>query len=237
MTEVNGASDWYAYEVRTPAHRFLNIVKWFSEKELCCEFTARDSFPAALLTGLLSFTDENVSELSCEKRITKLSQISRESSFTAVAYINCESHNAFKSEVPLLHPRTLVAFPVHDCEFSGDESAEQIQCMRSDFVATINWNREPAPKILMRYDNRKTRSKSIGKKLKLAGLATVMNEITNLQDAPESFIEIANYKHQQCLIVSKGSTNHISIVDLELSLPDTVNFVNRFIRYGINGPE
>jgi hypothetical protein len=235
LFRLDGVQEWYAYQDATPSHRFMTALKWFPTKELCCEFSIRDDYPDDLLIKLTRFTDTQVDSLSCEKQITKISNSQQGIHFTTVVYINHECHNSFKYQIPSLQPKTLVAFPSFDCEFSGDETPVQISCMRGDFVSTVDWNRKPVPKVLMRYANHRTKSKSTRKKLGLTRMEILINEIKNLKESPESFVELENFRHQKCLIMSKGETNHLSFGDLELSTNDTVNFATRFIYEGMKG--
>jgi len=59
--------------------------------------------------------------------------------------------------------------------FSGGETVEEIEVLRRYSVTTLDWKRKTSPKVLMRYENPKTQSKS-GKDLKLTNYSTLLHE-------------------------------------------------------------
>ena len=232
LTDLEGGCNWKMYRVRTPAHRFTHFLKWFPDENLCVQFSVRDNFSALMPLNLAQFTDAHLSELSCKKKIAKIEAEGTLGPFSAVVYIAPECHSAFKVQIPRLYEQTLVGFPVFDCEFSGDESVEEIICIRRDFLASVDWRRDPVPKILMRYKNHKTKSNSVGGAFGLASLEVLVNEVLNLEGAVDSTVEVINYLHQKCSILSHGDVNFVSGANRELSPSDSIGFVKKFVLNG-----
>ncbi len=109
--------------------------------------------------------------------------------------------------------------------------------MRKEFVSTLDWNRQISPKILMRYDNSKTRAKSIGSKRGLANQTTLFRELQNLIGAEGSFVEVENYQGQLCLITTENE--HFKIVTEDSTKNKTIEradigeFIRNFLIEGL----
>jgi hypothetical protein len=75
--------------------------------------------------------------------------------------------------------------------------------MRRELVPTLNWEREVTPKILLRFDNPKTRG-GTGNSEVHAKYGTLVREIDNLQGVSNGFIEIINYRGSVREVLAAG---------------------------------
>ncbi|MFJ1259153.1 hypothetical protein, partial [Cupriavidus sp. CuC1] len=67
-------------------------------------------------------------------------------------------HEYFKGRLDNKREHLVCCFPIHTCEFSGNESAHEFATLRREIVRPASWQRAIAPKIVMRFENPKTGS-------------------------------------------------------------------------------
>jgi hypothetical protein len=125
-----------------------------------------------------------------------------ETQMNAAIFLGPAYHASFKANTPHIHSKTTISFPIYNCEFMGNESANEVMLMRRDFVSTVDWNRKPYPKIYLRFDNPKTKGGTIGTKLGLAKLDTVEREVQDLSGVKAGFIDVLNFRNIFARIVS-----------------------------------
>lgn len=139
---------------------------------------------------LASAAAENVSVSS---RLKKYPLRTAKYGFTSMLFADSSYHAYFKGRLDEKRSNLVLVVPIYDCEFTGDESPDEFAMMRRDLVPTLNWEREVAPKILVRFDNPKTRGGTGDSKV-LVKYGTLTREIDNLQGVNNGFIEIINYQ-------------------------------------------
>ncbi|WP_452229000.1 hypothetical protein [Lacinutrix sp. MEBiC02404] len=96
------------------------------------------------------------------------------------------------------------AFPIYECEFSGNESGNELSFLRRNMITTINWRRKPSPIVKMKFKNLSTGVKSTGNKFNYFSKSDFFNEIKSLRKTG-SFIEVKNYKNEHCKIIIEGN--------------------------------
>jgi len=121
--------------------------------------------------------------------------------FSALLLAPKDYHSEFKGRLDKKRERLVLCVPIHRCEFSGDESVEEFYVLRREIVPTLNWEREICPKIVLRFDNPKTRGGTPDSGV-FAKYEIVLRELDNLSGVPKGFIEIINYKKQVVEILS-----------------------------------
>ena len=201
-------SDCWRYYTSTPAHTFNSYIRRASGEERFYQTTIRDHDDKDWVLKLLKIIEEKESYLSEPRHIWIIDGVYNEKyGFDSLAVISPSCHRTFIALDRELNDKTFVFFPIKRFEFSGDEDPEVIMEMRDRYVSTIDWKRSVYPKILMRYDNKYTSSRSkgrikgkVGKSLILARPETLYREIDNLTlaDGDGSFVEIENYLGEFC---------------------------------------
>jgi hypothetical protein len=123
-----------------------------------------------------------------------------------------EFHAYFKGRLDEKRKALILCLPVHESEFSGNESVDEFFLMRRNLIPTLDWRRDVCPKISLRFDNPKTRG-GTGDSYVLVKFSTVLKEIENLRDVAKGFIEILNYKKLALEILSRGGDAYCLIKD------------------------
>lgn len=102
-------------------------------------------------------------------------------------------HSLLKGRGELEEKRVAVilCLPIHDCEFSGNESVEEFYDMRRRTVPTTTWTRVAVPKIRLRFDNPRS-GRGTGDVYTLATIESVIKLTADLADDRQSFIELIN---------------------------------------------
>ena len=239
LKDVPQSKQWFVYSNVTPRFHFNHFVCESSNRNLICLTTVRGEYVpqhvAQFLTFLETFKDKMGDFIGVVLKVSWHG--GSEIKMDHAMFLKPEGHSLLKTENSFLHAHTLVAFPIYDCEFSGDESAEEIVLMRKEFVATIDWNRNPQPKVRLRFDNPQTKGGTIGKHLGFSKLETVQREIRNLSGVQKGFIEMENFKGTRIKIISTKD-DYYSIYnghEKELcagSLKTTLNTVSHFLVRG-----
>jgi len=107
---------------------------------------------------------------------------------------------------------TFVAIPVFKSEFSGNETPEDFYELRRNIVPSNDWHREPSPKLLLRFDNTKTRA-GTGDRYVLSKFDLVIREAKEMLGTIDSFMEILNYKNRVLELLITGDDEYDVIFD------------------------
>lgn len=113
-------------------------------------------------------------------------------------------HRFFRGRLDEQRSALVAVFPVHNCEFSGNETEEYFYEMQRSTIQLTNWERNITPKILLRFDNPKHKTGTIGDQEILAKFDLLSQEISNLDGVVNGFIEVTNYKNERFEIVCEG---------------------------------
>jgi len=124
--------------------------------------------------------------------------------FSHVLHVPPDYHSELKGRLDADRDQTTLCIPIFRSEFSGTETLEAFTELRKHIVPTCRWDREVAPKILLRFDNLKTKS-GTGDGYVYARFELVLKEVENLLGDKDGFIEILNYKEEVVeIIFTKG---------------------------------
>lgn len=135
---------------------------------------------------------------ACELR--KIQQIVGVGNFSSLLLIPYEYYKTgYETESKAILEKTILVVPIYDCEFSGDESPEEIKAMIGNPHPTINifnWEREVTPKLKMSFTNYSTQSGTKNRIFKIATLNNFSWVLSVLRD-DISYIGFENYKHEK----------------------------------------
>jgi hypothetical protein len=205
--------DWNEFVVTTPSHSFFNYFNLKIVDGYVVTTVVRNKKDDILLDSFLeqlSNIDIDTPKNLIKKSISPLPN-SNMDSFMIFPY---QYHNEFKSIDEELHKKTILVLPIHHSEFRGDETIDEINILRRDFITTIDWTRDITPQIKMRFKNFKSATGSVGNKLGLAKVTDISSELSKLQNLKDkqSFIELENYKNEFVRIIL-NSQKEIEIAD------------------------
>jgi hypothetical protein len=194
---------------RTPAHTFTHV---FLEHEgRVFLVTVRDRLDPLAVKEFGGALWERASEISEGKPLQILEHLSWGHEFFDSAGIFRQDAHGMFPELAEAGVKLWVAFPMARCEFSGDEDLAEIAAIRRDFVCTIDWYRNIAPKIRLAFENTKTKARTRGKGRGLAAVSTLTREMRLLVGAPGSWLEVENYRHLVCRL-SAGHGDQLDLV-------------------------
>ena len=123
--------------------------------------------------------------------------------FTHVLYAPHQYHSELKGRLDAERPNTTLCIPIFNCEFSGLETPEEFYALRRSVVPTAQWDRRPAPKLSLRFDNPKTRG-GTGDGYVFARLEQALQEVDNLVGVGQGFVEVLNYREEVVELVFAG---------------------------------
>jgi len=130
--------------------------------------------------------------------------------FTRLLVAPPSCHETLKIESPQTHKSLRLALPAFPSEFDGTEEADYFRLVRQTFVPTTDWTRAPRPRLLMRFNNEKTKCSSI-KKFGLARVEVLYQEIRVLSPDEKSFVEIKNIVGQTARFITTGSAIVVTV--------------------------
>jgi len=148
----------------------------------------------ALARAVLAFAREHESELISEGRfLTSVDGFSAPGyTFDSVAATVPEVHGHHRVQNPEFTPFVYIVFPGYGCEFSGSETLAEAEARYHKMLPTAEIDREPVPFLKMRFDNPRTGGGSTNPGRALAYPHVLMNELPQLENAPEAFVEYEN---------------------------------------------
>lgn len=219
---LNIENDIFYSTDETPSHKFIYI--FISKNDFIINIAVRDFLDINIISKL----SEKISKLNIDnipENIQKIQDVNFVGlNFNSLMLLPPSYHimgYEDTEEIPFLE-NTIIAFPIYHCEFSGNETPDEIKYMRRDIVSTIDWNREITPKIKIRYKNFITKSKTVGNRFYLSKESTLINEINDLKD-DKSFIELENYSNKIIVLKSVGKFIRVTLKDEILFEGETDN--------------
>jgi len=141
----------------------------------------------------------DISELPSNKR-----------NFSNLFFVREDCHEYFKGRLDNEREKLTFCFPIHKFEFTGNESREEFSILRKETIPILNWTRQPSPKIMLRFDNPKTKS-GTGNSDVFVKFELLEREIRNLSGVANGFIEISNYKGQILEVLSPSDESFVLI--------------------------
>ncbi len=223
----------FTYSDETPAasfHHFLTLAK-DEQMLLCTSFKVGDD---QLAQTVLREAKSFVSTVELTKPLTIIPS-AKLGPFDAFAMLSHEAHSLYETIDENVFRATVVVFPVYKCELDGTESSDLIRMIRRDLLPTLQWDREPSPKIHASFVNGKTGVRSVSKKLKLASLPEIISILKQIEGCQNSWVEMRNWLGETLKIefvndyqwrLDSGTAGNLSALD------KVVSFVQSFCVQG-----
>lgn len=144
------------------------------------------------------------------KSLTKIAIGQNGYSFTHVLHVAPEFHSELKGRLDEDRKDCVLCIPIFESEFSSSETVDEFVAMRRRLVATQDWVRRPAPKIMLRFDNPKTKGGTTGAGYVPAGFDQIFQEIAAMVGVQDGFIEILNFRGEVIeLVFEQGQSFRI----------------------------
>jgi hypothetical protein len=129
--------------------------------------------------------------------------------FDSALMAGSQYHSYFKGRLDDVRDTLYLCLPIFECEFSGNESVKLFYEMRRFLIKSLNWNRSITPRIMLRFENPKTKAGTIGKNYYPVDFNVVKTEIINLNGVPNGVVEILNYRDEYVNIISISQDRYI----------------------------
>ncbi|MEV0257668.1 hypothetical protein AB0H82_25845 [Streptomyces sp. NPDC050732] len=182
----------------SPHPSFSFAAALSADRGYLLQVTVRGANDEGLVREILQFGRERSSEfVGAASHLASLEGFQHEgSSFDAVGVAAPTVHGYHANDNPELSTLTYALFPAYRVEFSGRETEEEAWARFRKMLRPTQLDRDAVPFVKMRYDNTRTRSRSIGSELRFAHYATLERELGLLDSAEGSFVEWEN-RHGQ----------------------------------------
>jgi hypothetical protein len=206
------------YKLTVPAYQFVRVVGPLSGADLFLLISARDSFDEELCRSIFNFVDARVADVSLEREVTILDGLHREGiPFDAVLLLSGSCQSAFATVDEELDRRTVAAFPIARCEFTGNEIPEDIDQIRRQGPDIIKWKRELHAFALVRSRNEDRDPITLGsKKPYYLSELSVVDQILKLPEDNSSFVEVENFLGQHIRLVVRARKFAIAFGDRQV---------------------
>lgn len=196
---------------KTPSHQFVTIIAPIMDGKYYVALPTRDCFDESLALSILSFVAERQACCTFEKPVALIEGFKCPGyMFDTVAILIPSTAKQFEYEDSQLSNITFVAFPIYRCELSGKETPEMIDEIRHGYLPSLNWRRPPCPLVRMAYRNPKNKTSS---RPKLSKISIALAELSEMRDAPGSWVELQNYAGEKCLVTWINGTYSLKITD------------------------
>lgn len=116
-------------------------------------------------------------------------------------------HHFFDDDFLEKRENLMMVIPIFDCEFSVHESIEDFNQIAFRNIKTKNFERVPSPKIKIKYNNPKTKVKTINNKYTITGYESLVVYIADMYGVDDSFLNLLNYKNDEIKITSPSNEN------------------------------
>jgi hypothetical protein len=192
--------NWHSYTMDIGNRTLKNYVYYISELDriilfsICTKLKLEDLSPSFSTIETVINQIESINwEVKTE--IEKIENLQfNDSEMDAMMILPSEKYKIGLFSDKELANRTTIVFPIYHFEFSGNETAEEIDAIREVSVYALDWKREPAPKMLIRFDSPKTKMKITGKIpsfYKYSSFKIVILDETLVNSF--GFVELTNY--------------------------------------------
>ena len=204
---VDAGLNVWSYTDSTPAADFHNYLTPGAQEQLllCATFkTGGDGLVLSVLQqvkewiGSRSMPDQPLTLISCAGIPP----------FAAIALLSPAAHSLYQTFDPLLHHATFVVFPVYACELSGGETPELVRLIRHDFLPSLEWDRQPHPKLRASFHNSASGVGSVKKKPGLASLAATLSILRQMEGCPASWLRVQNWLEEEMKIEFSDAVYH-----------------------------
>jgi len=205
------------YKLTVPAYQFVTVIGPLNGTHYFLLISARDSFAEELCLSIFKFVEARAADVSLESEVAILEGFHHEGDpFDAVLLLS-GSCSAFATVNQELNQRTVAAFPIARCEFTGHEIPEDIDQIRRQGPDIIKWKRELHPFALVRSRNEDRDPITLGsKKPYYLSESSVVDQILKLPEDNSSFVEIENFLGQHVRIVARPGKFAIALGDRQV---------------------
>lgn len=162
------------------------------------QLNTRDDSDLALIVPVLAFARDHTDAVLAAAPFAVVEGFTSPSAtpFDTVAAAIPAVHRYLEYEAPELNEVTYAVFPAYRCEFSGLETQLEATYRFDDMIDTTDLQRSPSPWVRMRYDNPKTGMGSVGPNLGIASVDRLMEELSDLENADNAFVEFENFRSE-----------------------------------------
>lgn len=214
--------------------RFHFVLALTSDGMHAFQMNTRDYFDADVVRSVLAFALQHEAAVCAASPIALFNGfVASESNFDTVIAVSPAVHQLHKAERPELHAVTIRVFPAYRCEFSGLETQKEAQLRCSKMIDPANLKRDPNPLVRIRYENTRTRSRTLGDNRGIDNPSVLLLELKELENSPGSFVEFENYRGEVRKVTWHDGFllwdgNDLQKIDYQALL----DWSKRFIRYG-----
>ena len=157
---------------------------------------ALDSYDEGLVAAVMSFAREHEGELiaSPDRPLVVVEGFAHPGYALDTVVAFGPAVHKYHADNPELQKATRAVQPAFRCEFAGDETEDdaRYRYVRASGVRPTTLNREPHPYLKMRH---KTDSGRVVAQRGFAQPKLLVNELRALEDRPDRFVELENYRH------------------------------------------
>ncbi len=125
--------------------------------------------------------------------------------FTHVLFAPANFHSYFKGRLDAEREQLVLCLPIHDCEFSGDESQQLFVALRQDIVETLNWRRSASPRAMVRFENPETGGGTVGRAAVPLAYPYLVSEVEKLDGIAAGFIDVTNFRGDRARVLSPAA--------------------------------
>ncbi|WP_237405590.1 hypothetical protein, partial [Pseudomonas syringae] len=202
VTELSG--NVYFAQNKTKTHTYNYWLKPAARKDLLV--VAEDIIDDSFALDIIQSAPDRLS--STAPTVYTLPKPSRH--FTHIIAVPSSYHRCLGGHDPINRDDVYLCVPFFRCEFSGDESELEFKAMMQRTVLIFKWQREPAPKLIVYFDNPVIGTGTLEDGV-LMKLSTLLLEIKNLNGVTQGFIEVTNYKGEVIEVLSPEKDNYVLI--------------------------
>ncbi len=196
---VDSGLDVWAYTDCTPAASFHHYLTTGNKEQLLLSASFK-SGGESLVRSVLRNAKEWLGSSPAPDQTLTLISCADIAPFHAIALLGHAAHSLYQTFDSLLHRGTCVVFPVYECELSGGETPEVLRLIRQDFLPSLEWNREPHPKLRASFNNSATGVGSVKKDPRLASLTKILSELRKMEGCPASWLRVQNWREEEMKI-------------------------------------
>jgi len=221
------------FDTVTGAHTFTSVVANVLGTSHLILTMSRDYFDTNLATDIVGFMRAQRHELDSTTDFLVVSGFASPGYlFDCLLILWPSMHRYFTGDSDSLHLHTLVALPIFHCEFTNSDTPDLVGLVRRKYVNSLDWDREPSPRVWIRYQNSITRS--VGKGLGLIKVEDSLVQIHRLEEDPYQFADVKNYLNEQIRITTSRGAWLVTFTSEALVLePDQFDpWFHTFLNFG-----
>ena len=206
---LDPAPDWTRGQVLLwrpfPAAPVSYFVRFLGEQ--ACKVNAQGTYEPALIEAVLNelspgdlgFADTGA--LISFRPCRALEQ----TGFDMLAIVNpTMSRGALSKTTDFMAPVTFTAFPAYRCEFTANDTQDELAFRLAKVVRWSDWSRQPAPAISARFHRLKSGAKSTGGKRMGVFPWIEIERTLGFLAKEDGFLEMVNFERRQARLEHAG---------------------------------